>query len=135
MPGSHLSNLYSIDNTIKVNVYMKGGILDESGLPEEDRKLINRIYETDDLNTKITVYPQPTDNLTTIRIDAPEEEEVTLTLVNSSGSQFRNQPMHLQKGINEFQYSLNGLSSGMYLLRVKYNNSGENAVANMIKGN
>jgi len=135
MPGSHLSNLYSIDNTIKVNVYMKGGILDDGGLPEEDRKLINRIYETADLNAKITVYPQPTDNLTSIRIDAPEDEDVTLTLVNSSGSQFGNQSMHLQKGINEFQYSLDGLSSGMYLLRVKYNNSGENAVANIIKGN
>ncbi|MBK9731296.1 MAG: T9SS type A sorting domain-containing protein [Chitinophagaceae bacterium] len=60
MPGSHLLNLYSADNSIHLNVFMRGGILDDSGLPESEKLLINRIYdETVNAANPMQLFPNP----------------------------------------------------------------------------
>ena len=135
MPGSHLYNLYSVDNTIKLNVYMKGGVLDDAALPPEDRARIHRIYEAGDLPAKITVYPSPTDNSATVQINSPDDEDAALILNSTLGGQCNEKKIHLQKGINEFSFSLNGMNSGIYFLKVKYNSGSEQAVGNIVKGN
>lgn len=42
--NAKLSNHWSKDGTMKLNVFMNGGILDDANLAPQDRALINRIY-------------------------------------------------------------------------------------------
>ncbi|MEL6865199.1 MAG: T9SS type A sorting domain-containing protein [Bacteroidota bacterium] len=63
-PSGHLSNKGSIDGTIKLNIYMNGGILDDHHLSTAEKALINKIYPTSSLPPNdLQVYPNPTDGM------------------------------------------------------------------------
>jgi hypothetical protein len=59
--GSRIKNDWSINKAMKLNVYMKGGILDDSGLPDSDKLKINRIYDSpaDELADNFRISQRP----------------------------------------------------------------------------
>lgn len=134
MPGSHLCNWYSVDNTILLNVYMKGGVLDDSGLPDDEKWMINRIYEPSDIvPSKLTVYPNPAAEQTTVLLNSPEDEDATLMMIDALGRIIKQQTLHLQKGINEETCFLDDTTPGVYVLKVIYSNNNSSLVNQVVK--
>lgn len=121
MPGSHLTNLYSVDNSILLNVNMNGGILDDSGLPEDERWMINRIYKADDIvPSSLTIFPNPCESNTIVQINSPDNENATLNIYDAAGIMVQQINLSLQKGVNEINVPVENISSGIYVMRVLY---------------
>lgn len=134
MPGSGLYNLYSVDNSIRLNVIMKGGILDDSGLPDDDRVLINRVYEADDLIPKIiSIFPDPADENSHILLNSPEDEDALIQLFSAEGKLISSNSILLEKGVNEIPCSIFDLNGGIYFLKVNLQQTKESFSSSFIK--
>ncbi len=119
--GSRLTNWWSKDGTIKLNIYMKGGVLDDSGLPAEDRLLINRIYpsEKKEKQNRLRILENPLMNdPITYSVTLPDQRSFTYQLIDISGKVLRSGKNAGIKGKNQYRISSSELSSGIYLLSV-----------------
>ncbi|MHA4846029.1 PQQ-dependent sugar dehydrogenase [Flavitalea antarctica] len=69
--------------------------------------------------TRISVFPNPADKQTTVMISSPEEQKVTMQLVDVTGRSVINRTVVLKKGENRLSIDLNALRTGVYFLQVK----------------
>jgi len=119
MPGSNIYAGYSVGGAMRLNVYMKGGTLDDSGLSADAKLLINRIYDVQDLQEEIvSVYPNPSNGSTSLRINASQDETAAVQVFNINGRLAYTTTLQLQKGINLTQLNYGNLPDGQYLIRV-----------------
>ncbi|MDB5284350.1 MAG: hypothetical protein JWO06_3425 [Bacteroidota bacterium] len=118
-PGSHIIN-YSVDQKMRLNVYMKGGILDDSGLSDDEKLNINRIYDNQDLlEDFVSIYPNPSSGSTGFKITAASDEKGEIQIFNLQGQVVFNNSLQLQKGINIVSIAYGNLPTGEYIMRLK----------------
>lgn len=120
--GSSLSNQYSLDESMHLNIRMLGGELDLSGLNDEERKLINLVYEEPSPRTweNLTIYPNPSIASTTLLWVASDKGEVIqYELVDMAGKLMRSGSfVTTNQGHNRFELNLSSLKSGTYIIRL-----------------
>jgi hypothetical protein len=119
-PGSHLVNNLSIGQAMKLNIFMKGGILDDSGLSAEDKANINLIYDQPN--------PHPEDNLKILGNPVQgniqfsyltdQAGNISVELIDLQGRTVSTQTMYCQRGVNYLQLVVNDGVKGGYMLRV-----------------
>ncbi|TAK42609.1 MAG: T9SS type A sorting domain-containing protein [Saprospiraceae bacterium] len=73
-----------------------------------------------DGNIEILIYPNPVSDISNLRFQLREEEEVFIEVKNISGETLKKVEVGiLPKGINEFSMDFSGLPSGSYTLTVR----------------
>lgn len=120
--GSRLRNTYSKDGTMKLNIYMKGGVLDASGLSEKDRELINLIYDNPaaELESNITIYENPFKDNVHFSVVANEGDELSVQVYGLSGRLIYSQSGKAAlQGMNFFNFDIGDARSGAYILKVE----------------
>lgn len=66
----------------------------------------------------ITAYPNPVKDITTVEIDSPAQQDVTMNLINADGKMLQTLTIKANKGTNTKKINMNNYSSGNYLLQV-----------------
>ncbi|MGB1204381.1 MAG: T9SS type A sorting domain-containing protein [Chitinophagales bacterium] len=133
--GARLSNHISFDGTMKLNVYMKGGILDDSGLSAADKLLINRIYDTPQANfaQNLHVLQNPTNQkAVTFSFNMADAGSLQAVVYDINGRLMAQTVYEMQKGINYETFDLPNITAGTYLLHIQ-NENGETATAKWLK--
>lgn len=113
MPGSRLINEHSVDGTIRLNVFMRGGVLEDASLPAHDKLLINRIYPPN--ISEVSVRPIPAIDAISVETESKQFSEFTIT--NPLGQQI----MEGAVTGNLFSIPITRLPSGVYFLTVRGN--------------
>lgn len=116
-----LTNKFSIDKNMKLNIYMNGGILDDSKLSPEERAVINLIYPTppEFFKENVKVFPNPTSDFLIFSMILENENSVEIEAYDLAGRFVFSQTKNGQKGNNDFQIQVNDLSEGVYFFRIK----------------
>jgi len=86
---------------------------------------VSGIYGNPLDNASLSVYPNPTSNLLTVRIDASSIEKYYISLHSIDGKLIKELPsIQTNKGENIYDINLSniGISKGIYLLEIKSNN-------------
>lgn len=131
--GSSLSNQYSIDGTMRLNIYMLGGELDLSGLSEAEIQLINLIYDTSGvgINDELTafdglmIYPNPTVDNLHFTCNIEKGTSLNYEIFDLSGKlTLQNSLITKKPDSDRFSVDVSALISGMYTLFLT-NESGE----------
>jgi hypothetical protein len=71
-----------------------------------------------DKGTLISVFPNPVNEFTIVKIDATEATDATLALINADGKQIQTTTLRAVKGLNFKKIETNNLPKGDYLLKV-----------------
>lgn len=120
--GSTLSNQFSKDGTMKLNIYMRGGDLDLSGLTAEEQQLINLIYDKPSPQSweNLTVYPNPTaEDVQLLWVAEDMGEDLTYEVFNQAGQLvLSGQLTTSTPGHNKLGLNTKNLVSGTYLIRL-----------------
>ncbi len=81
----------------------------------------------EEINTEIALnaMPNPASETLTIRINNPENQEITLELRSLDGKEFRTiaDNENAMKGVHTFKANLNNLSGGVYILSLRSKNT------------
>ena len=119
--GSRLSNKFSKDGSMKLNVLMKGGELDDGGLPENDRQLIMRIYDIpdDDENNNLTLFSNPFDDELSYSFISGKEMKMEEKIYDVQGKLVRFATQQCSIGVNYYKVNISSLSKGIYFLQLK----------------
>ena len=133
--GEHakIHNGYSIDQNMKLNIYMNGGQLDDSKLSPEDRAKINRIYPEPPLRLvdNVKVFPNPTTQFFNYSFILKNEATVEIEIYDMTGRFIFSKKENGLKGWNELQTDISDLQSGVYFFKVKMEDDG--MIAKIIK--
>jgi len=118
---AQLSNYGSIDGQMKLNVYMNGGILDDSQLSPKERALINRIYPAPEgpFANQLELFPNPASDQCNISLVLAEEELVSIQIFDIYGKVIYQKEEVLAKGRPMMAFPTNGLAEGVYWIEVK----------------
>lgn len=121
LPGSRLSNMKSVFGQIKLNINMKGGTLDDSGLSPEDKRLINLIYPAPKryLEDNVTILPNPVDGQLRLSYNTKAKTELLLTVVDLNGKTVYTTTKQAFEGMNFIETEYLNLPAGAYILRVQ----------------
>lgn len=129
-------NTFQENGHMKLNIYMNGGILDDSNLTPEERQLINRIYpeEVVEIPTsmEVVLFPNPTKEDLQIEISSPLEDNFQMAIFSLDGQLLSQQNGLLNTGKNQLELSTSQLTSGMYFLKISSSN-GEQFVQKFVK--
>jgi hypothetical protein len=119
--GSHINNKYSIDHKMRLNIYMKGGVLDDSGLPESERYLINCIYDSplEELQANLRIYGNPFSDRLLFSFLIAEQANFRASLYSIDGKLIETNDLTAQRGINYYDWDMNFISNGIYLLKIE----------------
>ncbi len=74
-------------------------------------------------NSFISNYPNPVHDITTLQINAPENIEVSYSLLGSNGKTIQRGVIQALKGINRERISMTNYTTGNYLLKVMMGNN------------
>jgi len=125
--GATLSNQYSLDGTMKLNVYMEGGEIDLSGLSSEEQDLVNLIYASpsSQLSENLTIFPNPTLNNTSVAwVSDKIGDRLIIGLYDFKGKLIvEDAYMTTSLGYNLFKINTDDLNSGIYVVQVTDGNS------------
>ena len=117
-PGSVITNEYST-NQMKLTVYMKGGILDDSGLNEESKKLIIRVYDEPNSDPQNNLYIWIEQGKIFYTNIFKTETDFIESITDSQGRVIEKRILHPQKGFNSFEYTEQILAAGVYILGIE----------------
>lgn len=116
--NAHLTNQYSVDGKMKFNVYMNGGILDDSNLNEEEKRIINRIYT---INPKqeydVNLYPNPTQDFLVWEYFTQNPSNVKIQILDMNGNNITSRNKSYEEGLHTEGFDLRGMVEGMYILK------------------
>ena len=132
--GSRLSNQYSKDGTMKLNVYMKGGELDDSGLPENERQLIRRIYDIPDKDddNNLTLFSNPFNGNLDYSFIGAKGKSFEELIFDIQGKQVHNASQVCREGVNFYTVNIGNLSKGIYFLKLEMSD-GKTAMRKLVK--
>jgi len=118
---ANLTNKFSIDKNMKLNIYMNGGILDDSKLSPKERAVINLIYPTppEIFSENVRVFPNPTSDVLTFSMILKNEDRVEIEAYDVAGHFIFSKTKNGQKGNNDFQIQVNDLSKGVYFFKIR----------------
>lgn len=118
---AHLTNSFSIDRNMKLNIYMNGGILDDSKLSSDELEVINLIYPTPPavFSKNVKVFPNPTSDILIFSMILENENSVEIEAYDLAGRFVFSKTENGQKGENYFQFQVSGLSKGVYFFKIK----------------
>lgn len=121
LPGSHITNIHSMDGTMKLNIYMKGGVLDLSGLSADERQLINLIYPDPavDFKDNITIAPNPIGSNIRLSYLCAEPEDLQYELYNLNGDLVASGTWQAGEGLSYHYIAADKLAKGTYIMRLK----------------
>ncbi|MCF8275561.1 MAG: T9SS type A sorting domain-containing protein [Flavobacteriales bacterium] len=124
--GSSLSNQFSKDGTMKLNVYMRGGDIDLSGLTEEEKGLVKLIYDEPSPQAweNLTLYPNPAnETLQLLWVAERSGNLLNYDVFDMSGKLIVTQQVITQHaGHNKFQANVDFLDAGIYTMRLMSGN-------------
>ncbi len=106
---------------IRFNVYMNGGILDDQLLTDTERQLINKIYPEPDKQNNFAISPNPAGENCIASMIVKHEGDISFEIFDMNGRMIQSYNKSVEKGYNEFEFNLNRLSSGMYLIKLESN--------------
>jgi len=69
------------------------------------------------------IFPNPANSKATVAIDVKEEGNVTVNIFNTVGQLVKTLNTNAQSGENKMELDLSGISSGIYLVKVKVGNT------------
>ncbi len=72
--------------------------------------------------TLISLFPNPVQEFTTVKIDAIEATHAKLTLINADGKQLQTSTLIATKGLNLHKLDMSNMPTGDYLLKVTLGN-------------
>ncbi len=75
----------------------------------------NPISLTQEKVSKISIYPNPADNILHV-LNLKADEKYQLTIMNNLGNVFKQNPI---ENTTSFDFNLNGLKAGVYYLKVQ----------------
>lgn len=130
--GARLKNDFSINQQMKLYVYMKGGTLDDSQLPESDRARIVRIYDqpANAFEDNFILYANPASSNLRFSMIFPEgQHQLTARLYDLTGRLLSEKEFAAGEGLNYFNYPVDGLPGEIYLLQLQ---QGENLLAKKV---
>jgi len=118
---AHLTNKYSIDKKMKLNIYMNGGTIDMSNLSAEEQNVINLIYPTvpTHLKDNIKVFPNPTQGDLNFSMILGKKEMLTFEAFDLTGRLVFSEMQEGVKGKNTFTIAQRFLSKGIYFFKIK----------------
>ncbi|MEO8146306.1 MAG: T9SS type A sorting domain-containing protein [Bacteroidia bacterium] len=76
-----------------------------------------RLSEKDNEETKMEVFPNPTDGIVTIKFTSPENQNCDLIIIDATGKELMHEQVTLQEGINTIESDLSDFAKGIYLLK------------------
>ncbi len=119
--GASLHNSYSVNDAMKLNVYMNGGVLDDSKLPAEQRALIYKIYPEDQPQEVDPSFlsPNPAQSYVNWSYHAHAEATVQLQLFDAAGNLVYHNNESLSIGPNQKSIDLRSFAKGIYFLNWK----------------
>lgn len=124
--GSHISNEFALDRHMRLNVRMLGGMLDDSGLSEDERGLINRIYAYPSTvrEENLSLFPNPVDEeVNFIYVSSGSGELIIATVSDIQGRTVYEQHIRTRnQGHNTFNLPMDQASPGLYTLSVTTSN-------------
>lgn len=114
----------SPNQNVKLEVYMKGGILDDSQLSQEYKDKIIRIYDKpmEDWAENVTIYPNPSNQEVYLKVTLAQNSFIELELNDSEGHILRTWTENLQKGENTVPLPAQTLARGIYFIKAKLGN-------------
>jgi hypothetical protein len=116
--NAHITNQYSKDRQMKLNVRMLGGMLDDSALNTEDRALIQRIYPEPEANLadNLRVSPNPFEEVLNLEWNAAVAETLQVDWLDVQGKLWWTEKRSVEKGLNTWSVAPN-VPVGVYFLR------------------
>ena len=122
---ANITNEYSLDGTMKLNIYMKGGEVDLSQLAPASRALVNLIYETPtaSFSDNIKVLGNPIQDNIRFSIVNAEQSSISVYITSSNGQLIYNEIIESQKGYDEIELPALGLANGLYFLTIHSNDN------------
>jgi hypothetical protein len=117
--NAHITNQYTLDQKVMLNVRMLGGTLDDSALDPADRALVHRVYPEPSISFRdnLRLFPNPFEETFNLSYLSKNDETLHLSWFNLSGQNVLTETMSAQKGMNEWQPRV-PTSAGMYLLEI-----------------
>lgn len=117
--NAHITNQYTLDQKVMLNVRMLGGTLDDSALDPADRALIRRLYPEPSASflDNLRFFPNPFEETFNLSYLSKNDETLHLSWFNLSGQTVLTETMSAQKGMNEWQPRV-PTSAGMYLIEI-----------------
>ncbi len=127
--GDHaqILNLFSQDNSTKLNVYMNGGILDDSKLSPASRSLINRIYPEpkQEWSDNIEILGNPVSAQLEFNYISNSDEFIRVDIFDLNGRVQVSEKVETRRGLNKEAVQVSELANGVYAVRFS---SGEQQV-------
>lgn len=109
-------------NPISGNNYYRLHQFDLDGKNEVNQPIL--VNTVSNGNAQITVFPNPTQGTAFLKINAFGEDEIAVEVIDSRGRVVSTFTDKIVKGQNTLPLNINGLSAGMYNVRVVYQSSG-----------
>ena len=98
---------------------------------DDDNSTLNMLTPTEELDGSTAIYPNPANNLLTVRVSSSVESKVTITIMDVKGTPVFSKT--LGSGETTTQFNVAGLPSGVYFVKIISSNSSENAVKKFVK--
>jgi PKD repeat protein len=108
-------------NTIDYTCLALGFADDQTDDFPENNRLCRSINP--DAFKVLSLFPNPGESFLNIRLHAPEEGELLITISNAYGQEVERIAVQLISGIQDINLPTNDLNSGNYRIRLQFNNS------------
>ncbi|MBI1224297.1 MAG: T9SS type A sorting domain-containing protein [Bacteroidetes bacterium] len=117
-------NANSSSSDVKLNVFMNGGILDDSRLNPTARLLINRIYPkpSNHFSDNVKLIQNPSSALAQLEYISLGQEQVILSLYDLQGRYIASKNFNTVEGHNHLDYDISDIVAGIYMLHIKSSN-------------
>lgn len=140
-PGSKLifgeyatvTNQHSLDGTMRLNIYMNGGELDDHHLSSSERALINRIYPDPIIQNTSTfsVFPNPSKDIVHLNLSLQEDQTIYWKIVDMHGRVIQSGEKKQLKGAHQLSLDSSKLSAGLHWIELWIN--GQKQIGKFIK--
>lgn len=97
--------------------------------------LYSKIISAQSLNENdkiIKIYPNPTKDILNIDIDSKDKNEIKISLIDKLGNEYFISKTGVDSGQSSLKISLNNYDSGIYLLKIIFEKSGETQTRKII---
>lgn len=76
------------------------------------------VLDVDD-NVSLSLFPNPADNATTLRIESNQSSDALISIYNTLGEMVYSSSTYVNNGVNEVNLNTSGLVNGMYFVNIQ----------------